>query len=127
MKTKAISALLVTLMFSIASIKAAGLLNENDLLISSGANAHKKGSCAVRPVPATPKAKSTNSAKATDEVTVKLFNARGELLGLQQVPMQEFLASTFPEKCLPSGSTFVMYHGHTDYYQLPGNAVAMIN
>jgi hypothetical protein len=119
MKTKNISALIVTMLLSVASINAAGLLNENDLLLAPGKNTPTKPACTSRTVPSNAHTTAPNPAEGEPVVTVKLYGVSGELLSLQQVTMQEFMVSTFPEECLPDGSTFVMYHGNTAYYQVP--------
>lgn len=109
MKTKFICALFASLLLSIATINAAGLLNENDLLVSPQKEEPKRVICTSgqqRQLPA-----------VAAHVVVKLFGARGELLSLQRVPMKEFLSGDFTRECLPEGTNFVMYHDNTAYYQ----------
>jgi hypothetical protein len=113
MKTKTIFALLTTLLLSIASIQAAGLIDESDLLFGPGKE------CAPRKAARRPVGKRTPEVPvaASQEVLVKLFNAGGELVGQQSVTMQEFMAGDFTRNCLPAGTTFVMFHGQIAYYQ----------
>jgi hypothetical protein len=113
MKTKTIFALLTTLLLSIASIQAAGLVDESELLFSPGKE------CALRKAAQRPPVKRTSEVPvaAANEVLVKLFNADGELVGQQSVTMQEFMAGDFTRNCLPAGTTFVMFHGQIAYYQ----------
>ncbi len=110
MKTKFIFALFASLLLSVASINAAGLLNENDLL------AYPQKDTPKRVTPVNNQQRQSPTAP-TDVVLVKLFGDRGELLSLQCVSMQEFLSGDFTRECLPEGTTFVMYHNHTAYYQ----------
>jgi hypothetical protein len=112
MKTKKIFALLTTLLLSVFSIQAAGLVDDSDLLFgpAKGCTSRK----AVRP----PIGKDKPApVKAAGEVLVKLFNADGELVGLQSVTMAEFISGDFTRNCLPAGTTFVMFHDHIAYYQ----------
>jgi hypothetical protein len=113
MKTKTIFALLTTLLLSVASIQAAGLIDESDLLFGP------RKACTPRKAAGRPVAKRTPEAPVatTGEVLVKLYNAGGELVGQQRVTMQEFMAGDFTRNCLPAGTTFVMFHGQIAYYQ----------
>ncbi|MBD0257688.1 MAG: hypothetical protein ICV83_18400 [Cytophagales bacterium] len=112
MKTKKIFALLMTLLLSVFSIQAAGLVDGSDLLFGPA-----KG-CAPRKAARQPIAQKTGKPeKAAGEVLVKLFNADGELVCLQSVTMAEFVSGDFARNCLPAGTTFVMFHDHIAYYQ----------
>ena len=113
MKTKTIFTLLTTLLLSIASIQAAGLVDESDLLFGPGKE------CAPRKATQRPAVKRTPEVPVAvaNEVVVKLFNADGELVGQQSVTMQAFMAGDFTRNCLPAGTTFVMFHGQIAYYQ----------
>jgi hypothetical protein len=110
MKTKFIFALFASLLLSMASINATGLLNENDLL----AFPQKDASNRVVPTSAQ---QCQSPVVPSDVVVVKLFGARGELIALQRITMKEFLSGDFTRECLLEGTTFVMYHDHTAYYQ----------
>lgn len=120
MKTKSIFALLTTLLLSIFSIQAAGLVDESKLLFSPGKE------CAPRKAAPQPGVKHTPEAPAAaaNEVLVKLFNADGELVGQQSVTMQEFMSDDFTRNCLPAGTTFVMFHGRIAYYQADTDGAA---
>ena len=120
MKTKSIFALLTALLLSAFSIQAAGLVDESHLLL----NPVKE--CAPRKAAPRPAVKHTPEAPiaAANEVLVKLFNADGELVGQQSVTMQEFMADDFTRNCLPAGTTFVMFHGQTAYYQATADGAA---
>ncbi len=118
MKTKKIFALLTTLLLSVFSIQAAGLVDESDLLFGSAKDCAPR-ECASRKAARQPVAKNKPEApaKAAGEVLVKLFNADGELVCLQSVTMAEFISGDFTRNCLPAGTTFVMFHDHIAYYQ----------
>lgn len=117
MKTKMIFALLTTVLFSVASIQAAGLVVEVDLLLGPG-KACTARKAAPRPAP---KARPQVRSAAASQVLVKLFNAGGELVGQQTVTMAEFMAGDFTRNCLPDGTTFIMFHGSIAYYQMGTN------
>jgi|GEM_PF-2973315 len=120
MKTKTIFALLTTVLLSVASIQAAGLVEESDLLLGPGK------ACTTRkayPRPAPPARPHVRDA-AANQVLVKLFNAGGELVGQQTVTMAEFMAGDFARNCLPDGTTFIMFHGSVAYYQTGTNGAA---
>ena len=120
MKTKKIFALLTTLLLSVFSIQAAGLVDESDLLFGPAKD------CAPRKAARQPigKSKPEVPAAAAGEVLVKLFNADGELVCLQSVPMAEFISGDFTRNCLPAGTTFVMFHDHIAYYQTHADGAA---
>ncbi len=66
----------------------------------------------------------TQPAAPAGVVQVKLFGSRGELLSSQEVSLKEFMSDHFTRECLPEGTTFVMYHEHTAYYQTGASAGA---
>ncbi|CAA9275812.1 MAG: hypothetical protein AVDCRST_MAG56-3371 [uncultured Cytophagales bacterium] len=113
MKTKTIFALLTTVLLSVASIQAAGLVEESHPLFGP-AKACTAQKAAPRP---TPPARPQGQRAAANHVLVKLFNAGGELVGQQTVTMSEFMSDDFTRTCLPEGTTFVMFHGSIAYYQ----------
>ncbi|HEX8531723.1 MAG TPA: hypothetical protein VF646_16940 [Cytophagales bacterium] len=115
MNPKKIFALLTTLLLSVFSIQAAGLVNEADLLFGPAKGCASRK--AFRQPVATQKDKPAGPVKAAGEVLVKLFNADGELVCLQSVTMAEFISGDFTRNCLPAGTTFVMFHDHIAYYQ----------
>ena len=120
MKTKTIFALLTTVLLSVASIQAAGLVENLNLLLGPG-KACTARKAAPRPTaPARPQGRGA----AASHVLVKLFNAGGELVGQQTVTMSEFMADDFTRNCLPDGTTFVMFHGSIAYYQTSTNGAA---
>jgi hypothetical protein len=120
MKTKKIFALLTTLLLSVFSIQAAGLVDESGLLFGLAKD------CALRKATRQPIGKDKLEAPvtATGEVLVKLFSADGELVGLQSVTMAEFISGDFTRNCLPAGTTFVMFHDHIAYYQTSTDGAA---
>jgi hypothetical protein len=119
MKTKTIFALLTTVLLSVASIQAAGLVEGYHLLLGPG-KACTAQKAAPRPTPpAQPQGK-----RASKQVLVKLFNAGGELVGQQTVTMSEFMSNDFTRNCLPDGTTFVMFHGSIAYYQTSTDGAA---
>jgi hypothetical protein len=122
MKTKKIFALLTTLLLSVFSIQAAGLVGESDLVFGPAKGCAPR-KAARQPI-ATEKGKPAEPVKAAGEVLVKLFNADGELVCLQSVTMAEFISGDFTRKCLPAGTTFVMFHDHIAYYQTDTDGAA---
>jgi hypothetical protein len=120
MKTKKIFALLTTLLLSVFSIQAAGLVDESGLLFGPAKD------CAPRKATRQPIGKDKPEAPVTaaGEVLVKLFNADGELVCLQSVTMAEFISGDFTRNCLPTGTTFVMFHDHIAYYQTSTDGAA---
>jgi len=116
MKTKPIFACFVALFFSVVSLNAAGLLSESDLLIFPDKVEKRPAVC---PVVATAAQMQLHkpTKQTQNEVLVQLFDATGELVTAKKVSMAEFMDSHFTRKHLPEGSTFVMYHQHTAYYQ----------
>ncbi len=120
MKTKMIFALLTALLLSVFSIQAAGLVDESSLLLGP-AKAYGLPKAAQPPIE---KDKPEATTTAANEVLVKLFNADGELVGVQSATMEEFMAGDFTRNCLPAGTTFVMFHGQIAYYQTHADGAA---
>jgi hypothetical protein len=58
------------------------------------------------------------AATSLNNIAVKVFDIKGNLLLKQQVRMEEFLSSDLSALLLPEGSMFVMFHGNTAYYFL---------
>lgn len=60
------------------------------------------------------------AATSLNNIALKVFDVKGNLLMKEQVRMEEFLSSNFSAALLPEGSTFVMFHGNTAYYFVDG-------
>jgi hypothetical protein len=58
------------------------------------------------------------AATSLNNIAVKVFDIKGNLLLKQQIRMEDFLSSELSADLLPQGSTFVMFHGNTAYYFL---------
>ncbi|QHT66287.1 hypothetical protein GXP67_06250 [Rhodocytophaga rosea] len=58
------------------------------------------------------------AATSLNNIAVKVFDIKGNLLLKEQMRMEDFLSSELSADLLPQGSTFVMFHGNTAYYFL---------
>jgi hypothetical protein len=60
----------------------------------------------------------SQAAASLNNIALKVFDIKGNLLLKQQMRMDDFLSSDYAVASLPEGSIFVMFHGNTAYYFL---------